>query len=84
VDYSTCMTTRGDASTNMIRGTSNIHLTAQVPPDSNSGPCVNESKTGDIGVLQVSGKGLGEFKTFEAYVCIRLTKVKVNIPHQAI
>ena len=31
------MENRGDASTNMIRGTSNIHLTAQVPSDSNYG-----------------------------------------------
>ena len=31
-----------DPGTNMIRGTSNIHVTAQVPSDSNSGPCVNE------------------------------------------
>jgi len=52
VDYSTCVANRGDASTNMIRGTSNIHLTAQVPSDSNSGPCVNESKTGGKGELQ--------------------------------
>ena len=53
VDYSTSVTTRGDASTNMIRGTSNIHLTAQVPPD--SGPCVNESKTGVEGSCKHRG-----------------------------